>query len=140
MPHLPCSQYIHQLSLSKGAAGMNEQRAISLAQAWITAWNRHDLHAIVQHYAPNVEFTSPFVQVLSGESSGTIHGREPLKAYFQKGLQAYPDLRFELIRILTGVDSMLLYYRSVNGLLAAEMMTVNDDGQIEAVRVHYVKE
>ena len=119
---------------------MNEQRAISLAQAWITAWNRHDLHAIVQHYAPDVKFTSPFVQSLCGEPSGTIHGREALHAYFQKGLQAYPELRFELIRIFTGVDSMLLYYRSVNGLLAGEMMTVNNDGQIESVRVHYVKE
>ena len=119
---------------------MNEQWAISLAQAWIAAWNRHDLDAIVQHYASNMEFTSPFVQALSEESSGTIHGRDPLRAHFQKGLQAYPDLRFELLCTLTGVDSMLLYYRSVNGLLAAEMMTVNGDGQIETVRVHYVKE
>jgi hypothetical protein len=119
---------------------MNEQWAISLAQVWIAAWNRHDLDAIVQHYASNVEFTSPFVQALSEESSGTIHGGDPLRAYFQKGLQAYPDLRFGLLRTLTGVDSMLLYYRSVNGLPAAEMMTVNGDGQIETVRVHYVKE
>ncbi|MBI4000455.1 MAG: nuclear transport factor 2 family protein [Nitrospira defluvii] len=119
---------------------MNEQQAISLAQAWITAWNRHDLDAIEQHYASNVEFTSPFVRALVGESSGTIHGREPLRAYFQKGLQAYPDLHFELVRTLTGIDNMLLYDRSVNGLLAAEMMTINEEGQIETVRVHYVKE
>ena len=56
------------------------------------------------------------------------------KAYFQKGLLAYPDLRFEPVRTLTGVDSMLLYYHSVNGLLAAEMMIINDAGQIENVR------
>lgn len=74
---------------------MDEQTAISLAQAWIAAWNRHDLDAIIHHYAPNVEFTSPFVRTLTRESSGIIHGRESLKAYFQKGLLAYPDLRFE---------------------------------------------
>ena len=119
---------------------MNEQQAIGLAQSWITAWNRHDLDAIVQHYAPDVKFASPFVQALAGETSGTIYGREALKAYFQNGLQAYPHLRFELIRILLGIDSMLLYYRSVNGLLAAEMMTIDDDGLIDSVRVHYVKE
>jgi len=119
---------------------MNEQLALRLADAWIAAWNRHDLDAILQHYAPDVEFTSPFVSALSGEPSGTIHGRIPLRAYFQKGLHAYPDLHFELIRTLTGVDSLLLYYRSVNGLLAAEMMTVNRDELIQAVRVHYVKE
>ena len=119
---------------------MNEQRADSLAQAWIDAWNRHDLDAIVRHYAAEVEFTSPFVTTLSGEASGTICGREALSAYFRKGLQAYPDLHFELIRTLIGVDSLLLYYRSVTGLLAAEMMIINGEGQIHTVRVHYVKE
>lgn len=119
---------------------MNDRQANSLARAWIEAWNRHDLDAIVHHYATDVEFTSPFVPALSGEPSGTIHGREPLKEYFRKGLQTYPDLHFELLRTLTGVDSLLLYYRSVKGLLAAEMMTVNGEGQIQAVRVHYVQE
>lgn len=119
---------------------MNEQQATRLAQAWIDAWNRHDLDAIVHHYAADVEFISPFATTLSGEPSGTIHGREPLKEYFRKGLQAYPDLRFELIRTLIGVDSLLLYYRSVKGLLAAEMMLINEEGQIQAVRAHYVQE
>ena len=85
---------------------MNEQQATRLAQAWIDAWNRHDPDAILRHYAPDVEFTSPFVSALSGEASGTICGREALSAYFRKGLQAYPDLHFELIRTLIGADGV----------------------------------
>ena len=119
---------------------MNDQQAITLTQAWIAAWNRHDLDAIIRHYAPDVAFTSPFVSALSGEPSGTIHGIEPLTAYFRKGLQAYPDLHFERLRVLTSVDSLLLYYRSIKGLLAAEMMVVNDEGRVQTVRAHYVKE
>ena len=119
---------------------MNEQLARSLAEAWIGAWNGHDLDAILSHYAPDVQFTSPFVPALSGDSSGTLHGRERLTAYFRKGLQTYPDLHFDLLRILTGIDSLVLYYRSVNGLLAAEMMTLNAEGLIHTVRVHYAKE
>lgn len=119
---------------------MNEQRARSLAEAWITAWNRHDLDAILRHYASDVEFTSPFVTALSADASGTIRGRDALQAYFHKGLTAYPELQFDLIRVLHGVGSLVLYYRSVQGLLAAEMMTVNDEGLIQTVRVHYVKE
>jgi hypothetical protein len=96
---------------------MNEQQANRLAQAWIDAWNRHDLDAILRHYAPDVEFTSPFVSALSGEQRpAPSMGREALTAYFRKGLQAYPDLHFELIRTLIGVDSLLLYYRSVKGI------------------------
>ena len=63
-----------------------------------------------------------------------------MRTYFQKGLNAYPDLRFDLIRVLTGVGSLVLFYRSVQGLLAAEMMTVNGEGLIHTVRVHYVRE
>lgn len=119
---------------------MHEHFAQRLADEWIAAWNWHDLQAILRHYAPDVEFTSPFVSALSADASGTIHGRVRLRTYFQKGLDAYPDLRFELIRVLEGVGSLVLYYRSVQGLLAAEMMTVNDEGLIQTVRVHYVKE
>jgi hypothetical protein len=75
-----------------------------------------------------------------GKRPAPSMGREALSAYFRKGLQAYPDLHFELIRTLIGVDSLLLYYRSVKGLLAAEMMIINGEGQIQTVRVHYVKE
>jgi len=119
---------------------MNEQLAQRLAHDWITAWNRHDVHAILRHYAPDVEFTSPFVSTLSADASGTIRGHEALRTNFQKGLNAYPDLRFDLIRVLTGVGSLVLFYRSVQGLLAAEMMTVNGEGLIHTVRVHYVRE
>ena len=80
------------------------------------------------------------MRALCGEPSGTLRRRAPFQAYFQQGLAAYPELRFELLRVLTGVDSMLLYYRSVNGLLAAEMMTFNGEGERVSVRVRYVKE
>ena len=69
---------------------MNEQFARSLAEAWIGAWNRHDLETILHQYAPDVECISPFVPALSGDPSGTLHGRERLTAYFLKDLQAYP--------------------------------------------------
>ena len=70
---------------------MNGRVAPSLAEAWIGAWNRHDLETILHHYAPDVECISPFVPALSGDPSGTLHGRERLTAYFLKDLQAYPD-------------------------------------------------
>jgi len=127
------------MDLTERLTMIKEQSAQSLAEAWIDAWNRHDLDAILQHYATDVEFTSPFVPALSGDQSGTLRGRGQLAAYFQKGLQAYPDLHFDLMQVLTGIDSLLLYYRSVNGMLAGEMMMVNDQGLIQRVRVHYAK-
>lgn len=108
-----------------------------LAERWLGAWNAHDLDAILSHYAEDVEFTSPFVVRLTADPSGTLRGKTALRDYFSRGLAAYPDLRFELIRVLTGVDSVTLYYRSVNGLYAAETMQVGGDGLVKRVWAHY---
>ena len=52
-----------------------------LAHEWIEAWNRHDLDAIMAHYADDVVFTSPFVTVLAKEPSGTLRSASELRAY-----------------------------------------------------------
>jgi SnoaL-like domain len=113
------------------------EKATQIAKEWIDAWNRHDLDSILSHYAENVEFTSPFVDKLMGELSCTIKGKNKLSVYFGKGLEAYPGLNFELLNILTGVKSLTLYYKSVEGMLAAEVMFLDSEGSIERVIVHY---
>jgi hypothetical protein len=116
---------------------LTREHAVELAQAWIDAWNAHDLDAIVSHYADDVEFVSPFVERLLGDATGAVRGTQPLRAYFARGLAAYPDLRFELLEVLCGVDSVTLYYRSVRGLLAAEVMCLGPDGRVGRVLAHY---
>src|SRR5438477_12070215 len=91
--------------------------ALGLAEAWVRAWNAHDLDAIMSHYADDVEFVSPFVERLLGDPAGMVRGKAGLRAYFEKGLAAYPYLRFDLIEVLVGVSSFTLYYCSVRGLL-----------------------
>ena len=118
---------------------ITEQKAEQIAREWIEAWNHHDLDAIIAHYANNVEFTSPFVVKLLGNPSGTIKRKEALRFYFGKALAAYPDLKFDLIQVLTGVDSVTVYYRSVKGMMAAEVMMLNSNGEITKVMAHYGK-
>jgi hypothetical protein len=112
-------------------------KAREIAERWITDWNQHDLDQIINHYSENIEFTSPFIIKLLGEASGTIYGKSALVSYFAKGLTAYPDLKFELIQVLAGVNSVLIYYRSVNQLLAAEFMVLDADGFVNRVVAHY---
>ncbi len=111
--------------------------ADEFAKNWIEAWNGHQIEAILSHYAQDVEFTSPFVVRLLNEPSGTLHGLVALRSYFLKGLETYPDLRFELIEILEGVNSVTLYYHSVKNLMAAEVMVLNEKGKISRVLAHY---
>lgn len=107
------------------------------AEEWIDDWNRHDLDAVLAHYADDVEFTSPFAIELTGRADGTLRGIEELRAYFDRALAAFPDLRFESLRVARGVASITLCYRSVRELDAAEVMFLNEDGKISRVLAHY---
>lgn len=111
--------------------------ARKLADDWIAAWNAHDLDRIMTHYGEEIEFTSPFIVKLLGNSAGTVHGRAALRSYFAKGLAAYPELKFELHGVASGVDSVVLHYRSVNGLEAFEVMVLDRAGTVSRVHAHY---
>jgi hypothetical protein len=108
------------------------------AADWYEGWNNHDLDAILEHYAEDIAFTSPFVARLAG-GDGTLHGRDELRRYFATAFERFPDLHFEPIAVATGVDSVVLHYRSVQGLLAAEMMILNDEGKVARVYAHYAQ-
>lgn len=116
---------------------IDEQQAAAFAEDWYAAWNAHDLEAILGHYAEEVEFTSPFVVALNGDPSGTLHGRDELRAYFARALERFPDLRFEPLDVLVGVGSVTLSYVSVEGRRAAEVMTLDEQGRVVRVLAHY---
>jgi hypothetical protein len=110
-----------------------------LAQEWIEAWNDHDLDRIIAHYASDVVFSSPFVQTITASASGALSGRAALRKYFQTALDKYPTLTFRLLDVFRGIDSVTLLYESVNGLLAAETMMLNERNQVSRVLAQYDK-
>ena len=116
---------------------ISHQRAEQVAREWVEAWNSHDIEAIMSHYADDVELTSPLVVRLLGDPSGTVRGKENLRSYFEEGLAANPDLGFELCRVLAGVESLALCYRSIGGRRASETMVLDSRGKIVRVLVHY---
>ncbi len=87
---------------------ISDEQAGRFADEWYAAWNSHDLDAILSHYADDVEFVSPFVAALNDDPGGTVHGEDDLRAYFARGLERFPDLRFEPLELLVGVDSVTL--------------------------------
>lgn len=116
---------------------MNETMARQFAREWITAWNSHDLEAILAHYADDAEFTSPFVAKLAGNQSGQLCGKTALRDYFSEGLARYPGLQFELQHVLWGVRNVTVVYRSVNNLIAAESMTLGPSQTVVRSEVAY---
>jgi hypothetical protein len=116
---------------------LTPEGAAAFAEAWVRAWNAHDLDAILSHYTDDVEFESPFVARLLGEPSGIVRGKDALRDYFGRGLPAYPELHFTLLGVLVGVSSVTVYYRSIQDLLAAEVMWLAADGRVTRVAAHY---
>lgn len=111
-------------------ATMTPEAARAFALGWINAWNQHDLEAVLAHYAEDFEFSSPLIADFAGEPSGTLRGKDAVKAYWAKGLARLPDLHFELIDVLAGVDSLMVYYRGHRGP-AAEVFLFDASGYVK---------
>jgi hypothetical protein len=103
------------------------------AQKWIADWNSHDLERILAHYSGDVELVSPLVAGLTGQSDGAVRGLAALRQYFTRGLEMYPTLRFDFIRLYSGVRSCVLEYHSINGLCTAELMEFDELGKVRRV-------
>ncbi len=116
---------------------MKKDEARKLANEWIAAWNAHDLELILAHYEDDVELTSPVAEQLLGRADGKVIGKANLRAYFQRGLAAYPALRFELEDVLWGVNSVVFYYTNQKGTRTAEFMELSASGRVARVVANY---
>ena len=109
---------------------MDAQQTEGFAKGWIQAWNRRDLEAVLSHYTEDIEFQSPLVVKLLGETSGTVRGKQNLREYFRKALAAFPgDIELELLGAYQGVNSMLVHFQA-KGRKAVEVMELNQEGKV----------
>jgi predicted ester cyclase len=116
---------------------MTNDDATRFAEAWIRAWNSHDLDEIMSHYTADVVLTSPTAAALLGDPSGEVRGITALRAYFRKGLEVYPNLRFDLFDVMWGVTSVVLCYVNQKGTKSAEFMELNPAGKVTRVVANY---
>ena len=104
---------------------------------WINAWNSHDLDRIMSHYADEVALTSPVAARLLREPSGTVVGKEALRQYFSRGLEAFPNLTFRLHDVLWGLNSVVLYYENHRATKTAEFMELDSHNKVIRVVANY---
>ena len=111
-----------------------------IARDWLDAWNAHDARRVVAHFADDVSVASPLIELRYTGSGGRLQGRDAVLAYYEAGLELFPDLRFELVEVLRGVDEVTIVYRNHRGVLVAEALALGADGRVVAVRVGYGEE
>lgn len=116
---------------------ISSSEAAAFAHDWIAAWNSHDLEAILSHYAADIVLTSPVAAKLLNDPSGTVKGQAALRNYFQRGLEAFPDLHFELLDVMFGLSSVVLCYKNQRGTKSAEFMEFGADKKVIRVAANY---
>lgn len=115
---------------------IDKKFAEHFASDWIDSWNNHDLDRILSHYSDQFEMSSPVIIQVAGEPSGTLKGKDAVGAYWAKALQLLPDLHFELLSTLIGINSITLYYKGARGL-AAEVFHFDQDKKVVRAYAHY---
>ena len=116
---------------------MTKEEAWNLANHWVAAWNARDLDLIMSHYEDAVELTSPIAAQLLGTPDGKVAGKSALRGYFQRALEAYPDVHFHLEDVLWGVNSVVLYYTNQKGTHVGEFMELSAGGKVARVVANY---
>lgn len=119
---------------------MTRDSAWEFAHEWLNAWNKHDIDLIMKHYATDIEFCSPVVQNVLGDPKGLVCGIDNLREYFSRQLNKFSTLHFQLLDVFTSPQSIVLYYKINRGLLAAEVMILNEKTQATKVYANYDKE
>ena len=116
---------------------MTRDEASKFAEHWVAAWNAHDLELILTHYDDVAELTSPVAAQLLGTPDGKVSGKANLRAYFERGLAAFPELHFHLEDVFWGVSSVVLCYLNQKGTRTAEFMELSATGKVARVVANY---
>jgi ketosteroid isomerase-like protein len=94
----------------------------AFATRWCEQWNARDLEGLLAHFTDDVVFTSPLaIRILGGD--GVVRGKAALRAYWQLGLEKVQDLRFEIMDVYGGVDTLVIKYRNQAGGQVCEVLT-----------------
>ncbi|HXG29004.1 MAG TPA: nuclear transport factor 2 family protein [Nevskiales bacterium] len=112
------------------------EAARRFAADWAAAWNAHDLDRILAHYAEDFEMRSPMIVQVTGEPTGCLRGKTAVRAYWAQALAALPKLRFEVLDVLCGMDSLTVYYQGHRGRVA-EVFEFGADGRVLRAHAHY---
>lgn len=116
---------------------VTQTEAARFAREWIEAWNARDVERVLSHTTDDFEMSSPFIITIGGAPSGTLRGKAPVRAYWQRALQHHPDLHFELLNVFVGASSLVILYNAVEGKRATEVLLLDETGLISNAMAHY---
>lgn len=126
-----------------GLALISEEQVAALGDHWERGWNELDIDVIMEPFAPDVVFRSPFVPRISGDPAvSAIVGYDAVKQYMADSFtRATQGLRYSLDSTYIAPDSLVLLYRvhrpDGTEKPGADTMVIGADGLVHEWRSHY---
>ena len=122
---------------------LSESEADAFVAEWMEAWNSHDLDRILEHYADDVDYSSPFIAALAEPggpgADGHLAGKGPVGGYFAAALARNPDLHFDRPDpVAVGAGSVSFVYTSLGDRTAVETLVFAPGSRLVArAHCHY---
>jgi hypothetical protein len=111
-----------------------------IAEAWLQAFNAHDVKALVALYADDCTHTSPKIRALHPETGGKLLGKAALTEWWTDAIRRLPGLRYEKTALTANASRVFLEYvrhaPNEAPMPVAEVFDVRD-GKIVASRVYH---
>jgi ketosteroid isomerase-like protein len=109
------------------SAAVDRAFAEDFAREWIAAWNSGDLERVLSHYTDDFEMRSPLIVERGFSPDGVLRGKDAIRPYWGAGIaNAKPPLRFELIDVYGGINTVAIHYRSVGRYYVVEVIELDE--------------
>ena len=119
---------------------MSASDNLALGRAWLSAFNAHDVDALVALYSETCTHTSPKIRSLHPESGGALRGKAALTAWWREANTRLPGLRYECTALTANDERVFVeYIRHAPNEAAMPVAEVFDvrEGRIVASRVYH---
>jgi ketosteroid isomerase-like protein len=117
---------------------MTKEFATAFARDWVDAWNSHDIEKILSHYSEDFTIETPMAIKLYPQSHGIVVGKSEVRKFWTIGLEKSPNLKFELLDLLIGVNSIGLYlFNTSSNKKSIELMSFNNENKVNKAIVTY---
>jgi hypothetical protein len=126
-----------------GTTRVSDELAERLRHHWDRGWNDADVELIMEPFADDVVFRSPFVSKLGTDpASPSVAGKDALRAYVVAALERTPGIRYTVDAIFLGAGSLVLTYTvhfpdGRPDVTGADLMLVDAQERIVDWRSHY---
>ena len=112
----------------------------AIAEAWLRAFNAHDVPALVALYAEDCTHTSPKTRPLRPTPGGKLVGKAALTEWWTDANRRLPGLRYEKTAVTANAARVFLEYLrhapNEAPMPVAEVFDIRD-GKIVASRVYH---